>query len=167
MKTMSELLNEAIENVRQIASELRPGILDDLGLAAAVEWLAERVQERHGIVCTTVVDPEDLLLDPDRSTTIFRILQESLANIVRHSGASKAEISLHQTEDRIILKVKDNGIGLDPETGKPKKGGLGLVGMRERARLFDGIFEVTSKPGLGTTITVQIPSPLPVPGTEA
>jgi PAS domain S-box-containing protein len=150
------LVDDTIVTLRRIASELRPRTLDDLGLSAALEWQAQEFQKRTGIVCHVVRPPEPLSLDMERSTAIFRIFQESLTNVARHSHATRVEIRLEKEATQVILEVHDDGVGFDPEQAKERRS-LGLVGMQERAALLHGEFKVETTPGSGTTLTLRIP----------
>jgi PAS domain S-box-containing protein len=153
-----QLVDSTIATLRRIASELRPRTLDDLGLAAALESQAQEFESRTGIPCTVALPQELLRLDADTSTAIFRIFQESLTNVARHSQATRVEARLEQGRDRIIFQVVDNGRGFDPEEAKTRKS-LGLVGMQERALLLHGDLKIEGVPGAGTTMTLTIPLP--------
>jgi signal transduction histidine kinase len=153
-----QLVDSTIATLRRIASELRPRTLDDLGLAAALESQAQEFESRTGIRCTVALPQELLRLDADTSTAIFRIFQESLTNVARHSQATRVEARLEQGSDRIIFQVADNGRGFDPEEAKNRKS-LGLVGMQERALLLHGDLNIEGVPGAGTTMTLTIPLP--------
>ncbi|HYL16140.1 MAG TPA: PAS domain S-box protein [Terriglobales bacterium] len=152
------LVDEMIGTLRRIASELRPRTLDDLGLAAALEWQAQEFESRTGIPCHLTLLQEPLSLDSERSTAIFRIFQESLTNIVRHAQASRVEARLEREEDRLIFQVRDDGIGFNSEDAKSHRS-LGLVGMQERALLLNGELKIEGVPGAGTTLTLRIPLP--------
>jgi PAS domain S-box-containing protein len=151
-----QLVDSTIATLRRIASELRPRTLDDLGLAAALESQAQEFESRTGIRCIVTLPQELLRLDADTSTAIFRIFQESLTNVARHSQATRVEAHLEQQGGRIILQVSDNGRGFDPEEAKARKS-LGLVGMQERALLLHGDLKIEGVPGAGTTMTLAIP----------
>jgi len=153
-----QLVDDTIVTLRRIASELRPRTLDDLGLPAALESQAQEFEGRTGIHCSVILPPERLMLDTDRSTTIFRIFQESLTNVARHAHATRVEARLRRENDRIIFQVFDNGTGFDPEVAKARKS-LGLVGMQERALLLNGEFKAEGVTGSGTTMTLTIPLP--------
>jgi signal transduction histidine kinase len=153
-----QLVDDTVQAVRRIASELRPGLLDDLGLSAALEWQAQEFQARAGTRCVVNLPVEDVVLDPERSIAIFRIFQETLTNVARHAAATRVEVRLRESETELVLEVRDNGKGIDPqEIDDPKS--LGLLGMRERALLLGGQFEVSGCVGKGTTVTVRIPVP--------
>jgi two-component system sensor histidine kinase UhpB len=138
---------------------LRPSILDQLGVLAAVEWQAQDTERRTGIKCDVEVDPgkEDLDLDTERATAIFRIVQEALANVVRHSGATEVRIALHEDEGSVALKITDNGKGIDSD-GASDLHKWGLIGMAERVASFKGRFGVMPAQPRGTTVSVWIPT---------
>lgn len=120
VKSMSELVDGTIKTVQRISAELRPGLLDDLGLAAAIEWQAREFQNRSGIKCKVTLHPEDIILSQDISVTIFRIFQEALTNTVRHADATWVKASLSEKSDKIELEVRDNGKGITEEQINPK-----------------------------------------------
>ncbi|MCG3111830.1 MAG: PAS domain S-box protein [Candidatus Manganitrophus sp. SB1] len=155
-KSMAKLVDTTVQTLRKISTELRPGVLDDLGLTAAIEWQVQEFQSRTGMRCHFTVRPEEILLDPDRSTAVFRIFQETLTNIVRHANADEVAILLEKTEENLILEVKDNGRGITQSQITNSKS-LGLLGIRERALLWGGTVQINGVPGKGTIITVQIP----------
>jgi signal transduction histidine kinase len=156
-KSMSELVDATIQTVRKISSELRPGILDDLGLSAAIEWQAQEFENRTGIKCRFISSREDFRLDKERSTAVFRLFQETLTNVARHAEATRVDIELEERAGHLILKVHDNGKGITRRQISHSKS-LGLLGMRERALLFEGEVEIKGIRGKGTTVTVQIPT---------
>jgi signal transduction histidine kinase len=151
-----QLVDGMIVTLRRIASELRPRTLDDLGLMAALEWQSEEFESRTGIPCRVALPEEPLVLDPELSTAIFRIFQESLTNIVRHAQATRVEARLEREAGQLVFQVRDNGRGFDPQEVKARRS-LGLVGMQERALLLNGEFKVDGVPGAGTTVTLRIP----------
>src|SRR5467141_1366961 len=157
-----QLVDSTIATLRRIASELRPRTLDDLGLPAALESQAQEFESRTGIHCSVTLPQEPFSLDADRSTTIFRIFQESLTNVARHAHATRVEALLKMKNDRIIFQVIDNGSGFDPAEAKTRKS-LGLVGMQERALLLNGDLKIEGAPGAGTTMTLRIPLPTSTP----
>ena len=149
-----ELVNEGVRSVRKICSGLRPGILDDLGLAAAIEWQAKEFASRTGILCQVSVPPGELRLDGDRAVAVFRIFQECLTNVSRHAEAHSVLGSLSQQNEILLLAVEDDGKGFyESEVA----GSLGILGMKERAQVFGGGVQVSSSPGKGTKVTVHIP----------
>ena len=154
--SMLRLIDTTIQSVRKISTALRPGILDDLGLTAAIEWQAQDFQTRTGVRCDFITEREDLHLDRDRATAVFRIFQETLTNVARHARASEVIISLTEQSGTLVLEVRDNGRGVtERELADPQS--LGLLGMRERALVFGGEVSISGAPGAGTTVTARIP----------
>jgi PAS domain S-box-containing protein len=154
IKSITKLVDEAIESVHQISRELRPGVLDHLGLRAALEWQMQEFQTRSKIECQFDCDLEDLELPPAQSTAVFRIMQETLTNVARHAQATRVDASLRKEGAQLVLQVRDNGIGISetPDTNR-----FGILGMRERAHVFGGDVNIHGEPGQGTTVTVRIP----------
>jgi PAS domain S-box-containing protein len=151
-----ELLDSTIQSVRDIATTLRPGVLDEVGLEAAVEWQAQEFQHRTGISCDTTIRPRNMALSPEQSTALFRILQEILTNVARHAQATNVNIRLEQSGEQVSLQVGDNGRGISGvEQSGPKA--FGLLGMRLRAQQQGGAFDIQGTSGTGTTVTVRIP----------
>jgi len=150
-----ELVKDTIRCVRRISSELRPSILDDLGLGAAIEWLAHDVEARSQIACAVAV-PEDISLPFELATPLFRICQEALTNVTRHARATRVSISLACHDGQILLTVKDNGRGITDEEIQ-RHGSLGLLGMKERVVLLGGTLAVKGQPGEGTTLAIRMP----------
>jgi len=154
---MMKLLDDTTNDVRRISSELRPGILDDVGLVAAVEWELNQFRERTGIACRLVAGQDDAVLDRGRSTAVFRVFQELLTNVARHAKARNVLVELKKTDDRYVLTVADDGVGITPEQASSTKS-LGLIGMRERVRPFGGSVEISGARGKGTTARVTLPA---------
>jgi signal transduction histidine kinase len=138
--------------------------LDDLGLAAAIEWQAAEFSTRNNVLSQVTVPPIDLHLDGDRATATFRIFQECLTNVIRHAQATSVRIDLCQEEENILLVVEDNGIGFHESGISGAFGSLGLLGMKERAQFCGGNVEILSSPGMGTKVIVRVP--VDVPRTE-
>jgi PAS domain S-box-containing protein len=155
-ESILKLVEQTIRSVRRIATELRPGILDDLGLTAAIEWATEEFQARTGIKCHLELREEHIVLHRERTTAIFRIFQETLTNVARHSRATELQVRLFRQNANTILEVRDNGVGIQPQH-LTSPASLGILGMRERALVLGGQFEIASRPGEGTKVTVQIP----------
>lgn len=156
MKSMFRLVDATIQSVRRISSALRPQVLDDVGLIGTLKWQAREFQVRTGIRCKVDLLAEDLALDQAQSTAAFRILQEALANVARHAGATRVDISLRVDTDHFILKIVDNGRGVsEAELRNPKS--LGLLGIRERAFLLGGKVDIEGKGGKGTMVSLSIP----------
>jgi signal transduction histidine kinase len=153
---MGALIDATAKTIRKLCTELRPGILDDLGLTAAIEWQAHEFTRRTGIRCAVTTQPDSLTLAPEQTTAAFRIFQEILTNVARHAHASRVNVRLEATGNEVILEASDNGRGIrDSEIDGTKS--LGLVGMRERAMLLGGALELRGVPGKGTTVTVRLP----------
>jgi signal transduction histidine kinase len=150
------LIDETIKTVRRIATELRPGVLDDLGLAAAIEWQVSEFQSRTGIAChfdARDVQPE---YAQDVSITAFRILQEALTNVARHAQASEVHVTLEGEDGLVQLLIQDNGKGFSQATASTKKT-YGLLGIQERACRLGGQAVISSSPGNGTQVSVSLP----------
>jgi len=158
LRGMNTLVDDSIALMRRIATELRPGLLDDLGLNAALEWQAVEFSKRKGIPCKLNLPKDDLALDPALNTTLFRIFQETLTNIARHAQATRVSASLKQKEQTLILTIRDNGRGItEAELANPRS--LGLLSLRERATQWGGQTTLRGAAGKGTTVTVRIPLP--------
>ncbi|MDX1815380.1 MAG: PAS domain-containing sensor histidine kinase, partial [Thermodesulfobacteriota bacterium] len=155
-EAMVTLVDSILNTVKKISRELRPGVLDDLGLATAIEWQAKEFHGRTGIPCRVALFPRDMDIDRERSTAIFRIFQEALTNIVRHAGATKVEANLEERDGRLTLEVRDNGNGISKEQASGSKS-LGLIGIRERVRRLKGEVLIDGSPLAGTVIRVTIP----------
>ncbi|MGH7946528.1 MAG: histidine kinase [Opitutaceae bacterium] len=156
VKTMVDHIDETIQTVRRIATELRPGILDSLGLVAALEWQANEFQSRTGIPCHVRAAVDDSQLQQQFATVFFRIYQETLTNIIRHAGATRVDVRLAGEGEALVLTVKDNGRGISEEEIANTRS-IGLVGMRERAMLVGGEITLQGAPGKGTTMTLRVP----------
>ncbi len=156
IESMSTLIDETIKTVRRIATQLRPGVLDDLGLVAAIEWQLQDFRERTGVECEFKSSVKHLNLDQNLSTALFRILQETLTNIARHANASRVKIRLKKDKDNIVLRVEDNGRGITEWEISGSKS-LGLLGIKERALLFGGSVDITGRQNKGTVVAVHIP----------
>jgi len=153
---IEQSVSRIIRTVRKIATDLRPGILDELGVVAAIKWVAKNFQGRTGISCKVVVEGTGRISDSARATTIFRIVQEALTNVMRHAAASQVKVSLEKKGDTLIVEVRDNGIGIKEEMIFDSKS-LGLVGIRERVLLLGGEASISGKPGEGTLVRVILP----------
>ncbi len=153
---MIKLIDSTIRTVRRISSELRPVVLDDLGLIPAIEWQAAEVQKRTGIACEVNFAPGDIILSKGTSTVVFRTLQEALTNVIRHAGATKVRITLEERGGEILLRVEDNGKGIsERQIGDPKS--FGLIGIRERVHFLGGEVKITGTRNGGTSLVVTIP----------
>jgi signal transduction histidine kinase len=163
IETLPELVNAdlalvgaTIETVKRLCTQLRPPLLDHLGLGAALEWQAEDFQKRNAIECVVNLVPADMTVDEKYSTSLFRIFQESLTNVLRHAKATKVTATLSDKGGSIILVIADNGVGITTEN-LAKANSFGLLGMRERVQSCNGEVRITGVQNAGTTITVIIP----------
>jgi signal transduction histidine kinase len=156
LQGMTQLTDELIERVRRISAELRPGVLDDLGLLAALEWQGQEFERRSGITCTIRGPGDPLDIDRATSTAIFRIFQEALTNVLRHAQASSVEVLLDTREGRLVLQVDDDGQGIDP-AALQRATSFGLLGMRERAIQLGGSAAFGRRPEGGTRVAVDVP----------
>jgi PAS domain S-box-containing protein len=155
LEAMEQRLEETLQAARRITTKLRPPVLDEFGLAEAIEWQANDFTRRAGIRCQVIADFQGCP-DKDAETVVFRIFQEILTNVARHSKASRVEVRLEQTPDSLWLSVRDNGCGFKAGEAK-KQAGFGLLGMRERAEGAGGRLVIVSTPDEGTTISVTLP----------
>ncbi|MGH8172646.1 MAG: sensor histidine kinase [Rhodanobacteraceae bacterium] len=157
-----DVAQTTLQETRALSRLLRPQILDDLGLEAALRWLARSVHDTHGLAVNLDFDQPFPAIDGDLSTLIFRVTQESLSNAAKHAHAASVAVALHQRASFIVLTVRDDGQGCDPgdalATGS-KGGSSGLGGMRDRVRLFGGVLRIDSQPDAGFTVSVQFPLP--------
>jgi len=159
LQSMSGIVDGAVESVRKICTELRPGLLDDVGLSAAIEWQAQEFKERTGIQCVAILIPEVTSVDRNRSTTIFRIFQEALTNVARHAQATLVQVTLREDAGYFFMEVSDNGRGItDSQVSDPKA--WGLIGMRERALIWAGELKISALPHKGTLVSLKIPRAL-------
>jgi signal transduction histidine kinase len=156
LSSMLKNIDGAIGSVRRIATELRPAVLDTLGLTAAIEWQAKDFQERTGIACNLGRMEEDLQLNDETSTAVFRVFQESLTNVARHAKATEVNVGVERIDGRLVMQIADNGRGLDPTTINTVRS-LGIIGMQERVRLLDGELTIHGLNGQGTTVHVEVP----------
>ena len=157
-RSMLPFIDTTIQSVQRIASQLRPALLDDFGLEAAIEWQVQEWKERTGIQCDYVSSLGEIALRPEQATTVFRILQEALTNIVRHAAASRVSVLLEENAGLLVLEVQDNGRGIkERRVSVARAKSLGVLGMQERARLVGGEVVINSGEGKGTTVTVRIP----------
>ena len=153
---MLKFIDMTIQSVKRITMDLRPGLLDHLGLVPAIEWQADEFQKRTGITCEVMVDPEDITLDKDQATTVFRIFQETLTNVARHADASNIKTSLQVKDGILKMIVKDNGKGITKKQIEDSKS-FGLMGIRERAYFCGGEVVFTGKKERGTSVIVSMP----------
>ncbi len=155
-RDINQMIDDTVKAVRRIAYELRPGILDDLGLNAALEWHSVEFEKRTGIACSFHSGIDDTVLNKDIVTSIFRIYQESLTNVIRHSKATSVKSTLEADPESFILNIQDNGKGFDQKDAGNKHT-LGLLGMRERSSMMSGTLKIESIPNMGTSIVLKVP----------
>lgn len=153
------LAQEAIDTVRRVISDLRPSVLDQLGIWAALEWYAAQVAQRSGMACGCEIAPAAaaLELDPDRSIMLFRIVQEAMTNIQRHAGAGRILLQARLADGMLAVSVDDDGCGMAAGEGAAREASWGILGMQERSRSLGGTLQVAPRPGGGTIVTVRIP----------
>ena len=149
-------MDTTISSVRRIATELRPSILDDFGLIAAIEWQAKEFERKSGVECLVTTDTDSLDLSSDANTAVFRIFQEALTNVIRHAKATTVMVEIDSSSTGTTMRVEDDGVGIDLGS-VGKKTSLGILGMQERARLIGGTLEITERENGGTAIGLSIP----------
>ena len=155
-----EMARLALKETRELSRLLRPPVLDDLGLPAALSWLTRTLEQRTGLRAELALDGLEDRLDPDVETLVFRLVQEALTNVLRHSGADRARVAVVRAGTLLELRISDSGRGFDPEetlTGTERATGSGLHGMRDRLELFGGRLDITSAPDRGTVISAVVP----------
>lgn len=156
LREMTKQIDGCVQTVRRIATGLRPGVLDDLGLLAAIDWQTREFETRSGISVVLSLPEEDLSMDQDRVTSLFRILQEVLTNIARHAGARTVQVSVREERGQLTLEMRDDGCGItELEATNPQS--LGILGIRERVTLLGGILSIRGDTGAGTSVSVRIP----------
>ncbi len=155
-KPVLALIDQIVERVQKISSKLRPGMLDELGLIPAIEWQSQEFQQHTGIQCDCRLPADDIFLDRDKATAIFRIFQEALTNVARHAQATRVSINFTHEDGILILEVTDNGIGISNAQISNFQS-LGLLGMKERATIFGGDLEIRGVPDKGTNLKLIIP----------
>jgi len=153
---MAKAIDATVQAVRRISSKLRPRLLDDLGLSAALEWQAREFEHRARVACSIRSEPDDIILDSARSTALFRIFQETLTNVARHAQASRVNVVLTHFGEAVEMTVTDDGKGIRSEEVSDRRS-LGIVGMRERVRSLGGQLDITGRKGRGTSVRVSLP----------
>lgn len=154
--SMLRLADSTVESVRRIAGELRPGLLDDFGLAAAIEWHAQEFEQRTGVICHVSSELDETILSPEQATALFRILQEALTNVARHAAATRVQVRIFQDGGELVLSVEDDGRGIRKENLSSARS-LGVIGMRERAALLGGAVQIEGAQGFGTRVVARVP----------
>jgi PAS domain S-box-containing protein len=155
-ESMSKLIDLTVQRIKRICIELRPKLLDDIGLAGTIEWLLNEFQQATGIKCIFNSRLKANQLDNEQTTTLFRIFQEALTNVYRHANANKVNVTLGQAGNVLALKIEDNGKGITEEQIRSSKS-LGLMGMRERTLFWGGSIDISGDPGKGTNLLIRIP----------
>ncbi len=156
LERMEALLETTVAATRRISADLRPLMLDDLGLLPALEWLVESFTKHTGVPCELAVNNQELELPDIQATAVFRAVQESLTNIAKHARASRVDVAIEHADSQLTISVRDDGVGFSPEDSH-KPNSYGLLGLRERAALLGGEALVTSAPGRGTQVKVRFP----------
>jgi signal transduction histidine kinase len=156
LEAITGQIDSMVDLVRKLVTELRPGVLDELGLLATVRWFAADFQKRTGLEVAVNVYPDDFSLDPNLSTAIFRILQEVMTNIQKHAAASRVVIFLRKQNHQFQMRIRDDGIGIG-EKALNNKRSFGIIGMQERIRLLRGKLSITGEKDKGTTVFIEIP----------
>jgi two-component system sensor histidine kinase UhpB len=157
---LRELADRCLQEVRQISHLIRPQILDELGLVPTLRWLVRAFSKRTGMMLEFVLEGEEGGVDPDAETLVFRVAQEALTNATKHAHAARAEVRLRREPERLRLEVRDEGQGFDATAAlerSDEEAGFGLRGMRDRVQLLGGRFEISSAPGAGTTVRLELP----------
>ena len=152
---MQALVDATVAATRRIAADLRPLLLDDLGLVPAIEWLVQNFTQRSGVACKLVACDNIDLAEP-YATAAFRIVQEALANVAKHANAAQVEVQIERTGDGLALSIQDDGSGFSEDAPR-KPNSLGLMGLRERAHLLKGFVKITTQPGAGARVQVRFP----------
>jgi signal transduction histidine kinase len=156
LESLTSGIDDAIQTVRRIASDLRPAVLDDFGLVAAMEWQLNDFVRRSGLQSSWTSAADSAALPRENTTAVFRVFQESLTNIARHAEATHVDVAVEARDGWLLLRVADNGRGITPEQTLGAHS-LGLAGMRERMAALGGSVEITGSPGVGTTVVVRVP----------
>ena len=154
---VSGAIDRTVQTVRRIATELRPAILDDFGLVAAIEWQLREFESRSGIACQLDCEMEQVDIERESATAVFRVFQETLTNVARHAEASRVDVLLSKQAEHLLLEVRDNGRGISPSDTLQAKT-FGLLGMRERVHILGGSLDIRGQAGQGTTVSVKIPA---------
>jgi len=155
IRSSAKVPDEVAAEVQRLAAELRPGVLDDLGLVAAIEWQCQDFERRSGIRCLCEASFDEIKISPSRATAAFRICQEALTNIARHANATFVRVLIKESGEDILIEIQDNGRGIPPEKLNDASS-LGLLGMKERSMAMGGSLDILGWPGKGTTVTLRL-----------
>lgn len=156
LEELSSRVDSTIGSVRRIASQIRPSILDDFGLIAALEWQAAEFERTTGVDCSFACNADDVEIQPEAGAAVFRIFQEALTNVARHADATSVNVSVAVSSDEINVDIEDDGKGIELDR-LPKKRSLGIIGMRERARLIGATLEIGPRSNGGTAVELEVP----------
>ena len=156
MKNTFEVVDETIKKMKKMSTELRPGLIDTLGLIPAIEWYITDFQKQTGVLCNFKYNNENIVVNKDLAINIFRIIQESLTNVIKHAKAKKVDIMVYEKNRKITVEIKDDGKGIKPEN-MHKTNSFGILSMRERTELFNGKIDIFKEKGNGTMIKVEFP----------
>ena len=156
LENLTSMLDGTVRTVRRISSELRPSLLDDLGLVPAIEWQLREFEKHSGLEIEFIEPEEEIAIPESIKTGLFRIVQESLTNVARHADASKVKVRLQQKGDMFILSIEDDGKGFN-KIQTDNKRTLGILGMQERTAMMGGTYHIEGKPGKGTIVLVTVP----------
>jgi len=156
IESMTQMIDDTIKSVQYIATELRPPILDAFGVCEAISWQAKEYQKRHGLQFDINFSQNQVEIDKRLQTSLFRIFQESVTNILRHANASRVQVSMNYENGNLIVVIEDNGIGIKKEDLESSES-LGLIGIKERVYPWDGQVSFEGSPGKGTIVTITIP----------
>ena len=156
LRSLTDMLDGTVKTVRRISSELRPSLLDDLGLVAAIDWHLREFEKRSGLETEFSDKGNDISMPESIKTGLFRIFQESLTNVARHAEATKVKVNLHRQDGKLVLSIQDDGRGFNRFQSGEKKT-LGILGMRERTSMMGGTYDIESQPGKGTVVKVSVP----------
>jgi len=160
VREVRDLINESIQQTRSLMTELSPSVLYELGFTAAVEWLLEQLKAKHGVTVRLESDLKMRRLDQDLQVLLFQTVRELFFNIVKHAKASHASVTIREIGDHIRVRVKDDGVGFDKSrlgNGMDREGGFGLFSIRERLEHFGGRLDIHTRPGKGTSVTIEAP----------
>ena len=161
--TINALVDTTVTSLRRISADLRPVMLDDLGLVAAIEWLTEDFSRRYGIEMKLDIDDAEIDFESSAATAVFRMIQEALTNVARHANATRVSVEIRQEGGKLMLEIRDNGVGITAQDQKKGKS-FGLIGMKERAQLLGGEITLTGRSGTGTVILIAVPLSQPSGG---
>jgi len=156
LRTICTLIDQLVVSVRRIATDLRPAMLDDLGLIPAIEWFGDQFSARHGVRVVRLLDADDIDFNHESATVVFRVVQEALSNVARHSGATEVTLKIVRDGANCIMRIADNGHGC-PSNKRPARNSFGLLGMRERVAGLGGELRIETEPEQGFALSISLP----------